>query len=421
MNSQALLERARLLMGQNRLEQAAELLRQVLASDPNSAESHALLALCLTKDKDQWHEATREAEMAVHLAPDSAFVHYVLAVTFEKRNRFADALSSVREATQLDPYDSAYHRLAASVLAQQERWDEALASATKGLEVNPEDEGCSALRSLCLERLGRTEDAMAEATAAVARNPNSAEAHATRGWAQLNQGDHRAAQESFREALRLDPTYEFARSGMIQSLNNNHLLFRLMFRFYSFVGRMAQSAQWMLLIGLFVGMRVLRGLAQTYPALAPFVTPISFLYIGFCLLSWIANPLFNTFLRFHPFGKFLLSKKETWASSIVAVLLALGMVFGIYRCVVGDIPGGIVGGLCVMFLMMPVATAFEVDGGWPLAVAIVFCVGLGFLALVITSLIAINGNWILVYPAYMIGILIFSFAGNALRQVTVRH
>ena len=307
------------------------------------------------------------------------------------------------------------------MLAQQSKWKEGLASATKGLEIDPEDEACATLRALCLERLGHTGDAIEEAEAAVSRNPDSAEAHAMRGWAQLNKGDHKAAQDSFRESLRLDPTYEFARSGMMQALNNNHLLFRLVFKFYSFVGRLAQSAQWFVIIGLLVGMRVLNNLAEQYPALKPFVTPIAFLYIGFCLLSWIANPLFNTFLRFHPFGKFLLSKKETWASNGVAICIAIGILFAICRFAIGDFPGGIVGGLCAAFVMLPVSTAFVVDEGWPLIVTLLFALGLGILAIGTMALIVVEGPWTLTYSGFLIGILVFSFAGNLLRRTTVRR
>lgn len=421
MSTDAFLQRAQLLLSQNRPNQAADQLRQLLARDPNVAEAHALLALCMSHDRDNWHEATREAEQAIHLAPDQGLSHYALAVVLQKRNRLPEALESARETLRLDAYQTHYYGLTASILAQQTRWQEALDIASTGLEIDPDHEGCTTIRSLALERLGRASDAAREADAAVARNPDSAEAHAMRGWTLMQNGQYREAQDAFRESLRLDPTYEFARSGMIQALNNKHLLFRLVFRFYSFLGRMAKGAQWAIILGLFFGMRILRGLANQYPALEPYVTPISFLYLGFCLLSWIADPLFNTFLRFHPFGKFLLSNKQKWASNLVALCIGVGVLGAVLQAVRGDFPGAIIMFLAPLFLTLPVSSAFEVDQGWPTLLSIFIACGLALLCFSAMGLIATGGPWAIVYVPFAVGILLFSFAGNWLRSVTVRH
>ena len=242
-----------------------------------------------------------------------------------------------------------------------------------------------------------------------------------RGWAQLQSGNHRSAQESFREALRLEPTYEFARSGMIQALNNNYLLFRIMHRFYTFVGRMAAHSQWALIIGLFIGMRILRELARQFPALQPYVTPISLLYLGFCLLSWIADPLFNTFLRFHSFGKYLLTKKQKWASNLVAASLGVGMIGFVARLSVGDVDGATILLLCSFFMALPLATAFSVDRGWPQMVAIGAAVTLGVLYLATVADISFELDLGIPFGLFLIGILVFSFGANWLKSATVRH
>lgn len=421
MNQEAFLQRAQLLISQHRSAEAADQLRQLLARDPNVSEAHALLALCLLDNADQWHEATREAEQAIHISPDSGLSHYALAAVLEKRDRLPEALTAVREALRLDPYACHHYGLCASILAQLKRWQEALDIASQGMEIDPDDAQCAALRSLSLERLGRTTDAALEADAAVARNPDSAEAHAMRGWTQMQKGQYREAQDAFREALRLNPTYEFARTGMIQALNNNHLLFRLVFKFYSLLGRLAGGAQWAIIIGLFLGIHVLRGLADANPALEPYVMPISFLYLGFCLLSWIANPLFNTFLRFHPFGKYLLSSKQKWASNLVAGCMLLGVGGAAALTVRGDWVGAIIMLLAPVFLTLPISTAFEVDEGWPLIVTGLLAIALTLLCFSAMALLAINGPWIGLYGMYMLGILVFSFAGNWLKSVTVRH
>jgi hypothetical protein len=287
--------------------------------------------------------------------------------------------------------------------------------------VNPEDETCATIRSLALERLGRTVDASEEAEAAVRRNPDSASAHAMQGWTSMQSGDYRRAQESFREALRLDPTNEFAKSGMIQALNNNYLVFRLVFKFYSFMGRLAGGARWAIILGLFLGMRLLRSLAVQYPAIAPFILPISVLYISFCLLTWIANPLFNTFLRFHKFGKYLLSPKEIWASNLIASALGFGVLSGVGMLVQSDFAGALLAFLAPVLLTMPISTAFVTDSGWPTYLASAIAVAFGLLCVAFVGFLFVDGPWAAILPVYMLGILVFSFAGQYLTNVTVRR
>ena len=149
MNRDVLLQRAQLLMSQSRPDQAAEQLKQILASDPNDADAHAMLSLCLSHDEDSWHDATREAEQAIHLAPDFATSHYAMAVVLANRNRFPEASKAIEEALRLDPYQPEFYRLAGSIQAQQQHWQPALDFASEGLAIDPDDEGCSAIRFPC--------------------------------------------------------------------------------------------------------------------------------------------------------------------------------------------------------------------------------------------------------------------------------
>ena len=421
MNSDVLVRRATLLMEQHRPEQAAEQLRMALASDPNHAVAHALLALCLLEDRDQWQQATREAEQAIGLEPDNGFTHYVLANVLSQRKRFDEALNAIHAALTIDAEDADYYGLQASLYARQERWTAALSAAEQGLSYDAEHSNCESIRSLALERLGRVEDALSQAKESVSRRPDSADAHVALAWAMLNRGDHQGAAVEFREALRLEPSHEMARLGMIQALNSRYFIFRWIFSFYQFVGRMAQYSQWAVIIGMFIGMRLLRAAARAYPALEPFVLPITVLYIGFCLLSWIATPLFNTFLRFHPFGRYLLSRRERWASNCIAGVLSLAFIVTCFELVQGDLGAAFLCGMLLLYITMPVASAFSISEGWPLYVAATCAVVLAGLGITTVGMIVFGGPWSGLLALYALGILAYSFAGNALANVTVRH
>lgn len=320
--------RIQLLLSQNRFDMAERDLRMMLAEEPRDAVAHSLLALCLLHDTKRLDEASEQASQAVGLAPDDPFPHYALALCLLNRNRYAEAEASIGEALRLDPYDAdAFSVLARSRLARQQ-YQSSLEAAEQGLAIDPEHIPCGNLRSISLERLGRGDEAIVSSSDTLRRDPDDPMAHAAHGFTLLNGGRYSEAQLAFREALRLDPENEMARLGMIDALNNRSLIFRVVHRFYVAMSRLNSKAAFGLILGAWLLIQVLGRLADTFPALGPLILPIILMYIGFVVLTWIANPLFNTFLRFHPFGQHLLDRSQRWASNLIAPCLTLA-VFGL--------------------------------------------------------------------------------------------
>ncbi len=208
------LERALLLFQQSRHELAENELRQALASEPDDAYAHALLALCLS-EREKFDEATSEARQAIQLAPDFPFAHYAHAHVLYDRNRYPEALAAIQEAIRLDSTDADYFSLLASIHFHERRWSGALQAAEQGLQFDPEHIGCTNLRAMAMVKLGRKAEAGATIDAALAKNPDNAITHANQGWTLLEKGEPKKALEHFRESLRLDPTNEWARHGIV--------------------------------------------------------------------------------------------------------------------------------------------------------------------------------------------------------------
>ncbi len=424
MNSEILIQRAQLLLSQHRHQEAADQLRQAMTQTPDSSQVHALLAICLSQDKDQLREATRVAEQAVHLGPDFPFAHYTLSIVLSLRKNFPEALTAIDEAISLDPYDADYFAQKAAILSQTNKWKLALEAAETGLELDPEDLKCAQLRSLALERVGRTHDALSEAERAITKDPDSGSAHASRGWALLQTGDYRQSQVAFREALRLEPTNEFARQGMIQALNSNHFVFRMIFRFYSAASRMNPKWQMGLIIGMWFGIKALNKFAEGNPGIQPYVMPIVLCYLLFVFLSWLANPLFNSFLRLHSFGKFLLSKKEILASNIFIGVLTFGLIMSLSRLVLSTGGFTITGLLLSLYMLIPISLCFHVDSGWPVWVTGAATAVLGALYLYVMVAIALDWGGPPVTSClnlFFLGILGLTLSGQFLMTATVRR
>jgi tetratricopeptide (TPR) repeat protein len=217
---------------------------------------------------------------------------------------------------------------------------------------------------MALVKLGRKKEAGATIEAALAKDPDNAVTHANQGWALLERGDHRKALEHFREALRLDPELDWARAGIVESLKARYLVYRLMLRYFLWMASLRARAQWALIIGLFVLYWVLRHVADANPDLAPWIWPVLYAYIGFAVMGWLADPLFNLLLRLNRFGRLALSPDQVRASNwvggcLLVALLALGawLVTG-YLIALGL-------ALNAGLLIIPIAATFRCEAGWP--------------------------------------------------------
>lgn len=358
------LERALLLYQQSRHELAENELRQALTSDPQDPYAHALLALCLA-ERESFADATAEARQAIHLAPDFPLAHYAHAHVLYDRNHYREARAAIEEAIRLDSTDADFFSLLAAIHMEEKRWQDALNAAEQGLQFNPEHVGCTNLRAMAMVKLGRRAEAGATIDAALARNPDNAVTHANQGWTWLEKGDPHKALEHFREALRLDPTNEWARNGIVEALKARNVIYAVMLKYFLWMSRLSPGAQWGIILGGYFANRLLAGAAVANPALAPWLLPLRILYITFVVLSWTAYPMFNLLLRLNRFGRLALTPEQITESNWVGAsfFLALASLGG---CLAMGFNSPWLISLAVFgLLLMPLSGLFRCSVGWP--------------------------------------------------------
>ena len=416
------LDRARLLLAQSRYDLAEKELRQQLGAEPGNAEAHALLALCLSNQKE-FKEATSEAQAAIALAPDLGFTHYVLGEVLYERNHYPEAENAAATAIGLDPFDADFRALLAAIRMQRRSWAGALAAAEAGLEIDPEHVGCNNLRAMALVNLGRRAEAGATLDSALARDPDNAATHANQGWTFLEKGDTKKALEHFREALRLEPNSEWARLGILEALKARYPIYRWILMYFLWMAKLSHSAQVGIMIGGWIGYQFLRGLAERNPLMAPWIWPLMAAYMIFCLLTWTASPLFNLLLLLNPFGRMVLTTAEKRISALVGVCLLAALACVAFWAVVGMSLW--VGGLIFALLMVPLSSAFKPPPGQRRMIAVaslclLVVLGPGGFAVCMYGYamndvnIIERGADIIVY--YFYGILAFSFLANFLQM-----
>ncbi len=409
------LERAQLLREQGRPADAERLIRQHLAQEPNDPNAHALLASCLLQ-LDKYDEAQASAQTSIHLAPDQPFAYSILAAVLLQKNRFDEALQAVDAAIRLNPLASHLWGIKAHVHLSSSQWQPALEAAEQGLQLDAEDSTCANARTSALVQLGRRSEAFQSVDSVLAREPENADAHASKGWALLHAGDGPAAEHHFREALRLEPGNDFARRGILEALKSRSWLYRQMLRYFLFMSRLSGGAQWGIILGLYIAMRLLGGVARNNPDLAPFIWPLLIAYGLFVVLSWAAQPLFNLFLRLHPLGKYALDREDRLASTLIGLCLGGGLLL-IAAGLLLDKGLMFAGGIGLALLLFPVSAVFNCASGWPRWGMIAYLGGLvavGCLALF--GLATGQQHYAAMSTYFLLGTVLSTFVGNLLSQ-----
>ncbi len=308
------LARARLLLAQSRPADAEHEAGAALVEQPDDLEALALLALSRSEQRKN-DTALDAARQAVGLAPDHANLHYVHALVLHRADRDDEARQAVAEALRLNPGDEDHFSLLASIELARRDWPGALAAAEQALALNPEHVGAANLRAMALVRLGRKEEAEATIDYALHRAPDNAFSHANQGWNSLHRNDPKQAQVHFREALRLDPSLDYAREGMLEALKARNPVYRTMLAYFLWMGRLQGFTQWGLIVAIWFGSRGVQSLEKSSPELNWLWWPLLGLIYLFVYLTWTAQPMFNLLLRFNRFGRHVLSPDQRVASN----------------------------------------------------------------------------------------------------------
>lgn len=409
--SSAHLSRAHLLYQQSRYDLAVSELHQALVEDPENVQAHTLMALCQAMSK-RYDAALASARMAVGLAPDFAYAHYALSWVYDRLDRMQDAEQTINEALRLDPSNADFYGHAAALCLQKKAWQAALDRAEQGLMLDPEHAQCTNTRSMALVHLGREEEAGNSLAVALARNPDNAITHANQGWRLLQKGDREQALRHFQEALRLDPTLDWAREGIVETLKARNPVYRLLLRYFFWMGKLSNRAQWGAILGAYLLFRVLREVARDNPALEPFVLPLLICYGLFALLTWIADALFNLLLRLNRYGRLALSDEQRVASNWVGATLGIGLLpvalWGMTRE-----PLWAWGAMGSLMMVIPVAGVFKARSGKArrlLTIYTLLLAGMGLAALVC----ALMGSpaTVGVFAVFLIGWMLYSWTAN---------
>ena len=372
------LQRAILLIEQSRYELAESELQQAFGQDPNDSRVHAYYAICLVELK-KFNEARQAVANALKLDAGTSFNFYVASLVSTATNDYQKGQAYIEEAIQLEPYCSHYHGQLASIHISLKNWQQALDVSNTGLEIDPEDTFCANMRATAQVKLGQKMDAGASLQSALRRQPENATTHANQGWALLHESKPKEAMPHFREALRLEPNMEWARSGIIEAMKSQYFVYRIMLNWFLWCSKLKGQTLWMIIMGGYFGYRILMSLAENVPVARPFVIPFIALYLAFVLMTWVSVPLFNLLLRFNKFGRMALSDEEKRTSVWVGLCLLVAAIFVGCYFVIGS-EEWLIGALSVALMAPTLGLYYSSEEGWPRAVHSILLLTMTFLA-----------------------------------------
>ena len=352
------LERGKILLQQNRVELAKAEFQKELTSNPQSAYAMGLLALCYSKEKEN-NKAIQLVEQAIGLDPNDIYLFYLQANIYLHANQIAKAKKAADEGLLLNPNTPALFYVKGTIALLEDNWEEALKQAEQGLEIDPEDVDLVNLRARSLIQLNRRPEANATLDYALHKSPENPLAHTNKGWVAIENDNFDKAVLHFKEALRLDPTFEFAKTGLKEAIKSKNILYRYVLKFFLWTSKMTDKARWQFIIGAYVIYYIFIQLAENYASLAPFLYPFIAAYIIMAFSSWISAPVSNAFLRFHPLGKLALSDDEKFASNVVCIFIVTGIIFIVAYLFTGIERAVLFGGWC-MLMLIPLGGMFSI-------------------------------------------------------------
>ena len=289
------LEQARLNMQHGHIDGAIDVLRDILSNDPDLAEAHAYLAICLL-EKRRGHAAAQEARIALTLEPESELAIYALALSEYAQRNFRGSESHIKRLLEIDPNDPRYYRLLANLYDATEQKKKVLPLLQKALTLSPEDP--TTLSKLSDFYLAVNDVASAEkhAREALEIDPEHADALVSMGWVLLQVGDIANAREHAIWSLRRDPSNASALYLLTAIKARANPFLGLWWRYNAWIKRMGMSRSILILLAAFIVYRI-ASMAFTDMGRKDIATIVNFCWMAIVIYSFIGPTLFEKALK----------------------------------------------------------------------------------------------------------------------------
>ena len=234
MQSNVHFERGEVLLELQRFALAEQEFRQEIAVNPDFPDAYALLGWCLLQQGKL--QALSEIQHAIHLSPQQANFHGILAVYWCSFRERDSARSAIHEAIRLNPYSGYYFFVLACIQADEsdcimysgnaidiaDKESKFYASNVfpaieKSLALDPHYIPALNLYTKSLAKVGRDWEAIENSLRTLAITPNDALSLKNHGMLLFEKNNFTEAANYFSKALEIDPNLEEASNFLLRS------------------------------------------------------------------------------------------------------------------------------------------------------------------------------------------------------------
>jgi tetratricopeptide (TPR) repeat protein len=153
------------------------------------------------------------------------------------------------------------------------------------------------------------------------RNPENSSTHTSAGYLALHQGKYQEANQHFAEALRLDPSNEGARLGLVESFRSRNAVYRSYLKFSHWMNRFSEGNQMWIMIGGYMLYRILLAqLRHISPILSGALIAV---WLLFSFWTHLARGVGGFFMLFDRFARLSLRRIEFWEGLVVGGLTCI--------------------------------------------------------------------------------------------------
>jgi len=289
------LEHAEHIYELGQLDGAIELLKRARTEDPDLAEAHAWLALCLLR-KRRLHAAVVEAGLATTLGPELLLSHVVAAEVSIAKRDFKAAGRHIETLLAEAPENPALHRLKARWLSLTGKRSQRLPVLEEARRLAPGDPETLAALSEHFAEAGDARRARQLAEDALRIDPENHNALVAMGWALLRLGDKAGAREHAIEALRADASAPDALALLTSIKTRSNPLLGVWWHYATWMQRIGPTRSVIVLLAAFALQRVASIYAQQHGE-AGLASAISVVWLAIVVYSWVGPMLFQRALR----------------------------------------------------------------------------------------------------------------------------
>lgn len=347
------LQRASLLLDQHRPAEAEQILRDALQRSPDASILYFLLAQCRVLQKDP-EQALPLLDAALMREPEDASYHCVRGHVLMDLGRQDEARDALDEALRLEPAHPEAWRARARLHLERTEWTEAEAAALQALAFEADNEVARSFLATALRMQGKQDATREQLAGMLSDNPESDLAHCNLGWSLLQEGKPAEAEKHFLEALRIDPEYPDAKTGLLEAFKARSPSYRLLLRINFLSARFGNRGQWWLAGALLLILFTRGQWGRQFPLLS------ALFYAGmmvFIVATNLTEALGHLIILLDRRARSALSWLEQREAALLGTLgvLAIGTIVLAY---VLNLRTLLMGGWCLFGLTLPLAHVF---------------------------------------------------------------